>query len=235
MKSIEPSYIIVAGKQLPLIARKHLRARSMIVRYDAKHACVKVTLPRYVSLAKGLAFAQSKEAWIAAQVGKQRGLTLENGAIISLFGEEISLVHIGGRGVVSRVGNSLNISGDIEFLERRVRDFIHKEMQTISESRATFHAQKIGVKYKAIRLRDTTSRWGSCSISGHISLCWRLAFAPMEVLDYVIAHEIAHLKYHNHSKDFWNIVTELCPQWQQQEYWLKKNAQLLHLVSTPSN
>ena len=193
----------------------------MVVRYDAKKACVKVTLPRYVSLAKGVAFAQSKEAWIAAQIGQQRGIILEDGANISLFGEPITLLHIGGRGVVARAGNILHVTGDAQFFVRRVRDYIKKEMQTLCEERGAHHAQIIGVQVSSITLRDTTSRWGSCSVSGNISLCWRLAFAPREVLDYVIAHEVAHLKHHNHSDRFWQVVAQLCPTFEAHEVWLK--------------
>ena len=194
----------------------------MVVRYDAKNARVKVTLPRYVSLKAGLEFAASREAWIAAQMEKKRGVTLENGAVIPLFGEEMQLVHVGGRGMVTCEKKVLRITGDIAFLERRTRDYIKKEMHTICRQRATFHAEKIGVKVAGITLRDTSSRWGSCSTSGDISLCWRLAFMPFAVMDYVIAHEVAHIRHHNHSAAFWQVVESLCPEFEQWEGWLKR-------------
>lgn len=225
LKSDHAHYITVAGRQLPLIAKKHPRARSFVVRYDARSGCVKVTLPRYASFKSAFAFAESREGWIAAQMGKHQRVPFADGIEIPLFGELVLLRHSGGRGLVSRHENELRISGDKEFLARRVRDYIKQETKKLLQSRAEHYAKVLGVSFCALNLRESTSRWGSCSAKGSLTFCWRLAFAPLAVLDYIACHEVCHLKHHNHSAAFWNTVEQLCPDFQAQERWLKQHGQ----------
>lgn len=232
LNSQHAHYITVLGRRLPLIAKKHPRARSFVVRYDAKNQCVKVTCPRYAPLKAALAFAASKEAWLALQIEKTPAIRLIDGAEISLFGDQVVLQHIGGRGLVAREGNALKVTGDIDFFARRVRDYIRKEMIHHAHAMAARHAEKIGVDIASITLRDTTSRWGSCSNKGALSLCVRLAFAPLAVLDYVIAHEVAHIKHLNHSERFWQVVAHLCPEFEQHERWLARHGQQLQAAFT---
>ncbi len=212
-----------------LIIRKHKRARRMVLRYDTKNNCVKLTLPGYVSSAKGIEFAASKEGWLAKQIQENPADTLADGKIISLLGESVTIRHQGGRGTTYISGNELIIPGDAQFIARRIREFISKEMLPLCRKLGKIHAEKIGVRISALTLRDNRSRWGSCSIGGKISICWRLAFAPIAALDYVICHEVAHLKHHNHSKDFWKTVELLCPEYKKWEIWLRKNSAILHI------
>ena len=93
-------------------------------------------------------------------------------------------------------------------------------------------AETINARVQKVTVRDTTSRWGSCSRTGHLSLSWRLALAPLFVADYVIAHEVAHLVQMNHSDAFWRVVETLSPDYEQAERWLKKNAAYLYSFST---
>lgn len=225
MKSDGSHYITVAGRRLPLIAKKHPRARRLVVRYDARGECVKLTLPRYVSLKSAVEFAESKAGWIEAQMHKHIRTVFENGADIPLFGETMKLVHIGGRGVVRCEENTLYISGNSEFLERRVRDYIKQETKKIIITRAEHYAEAAGVTFRGVSLRDSSSRWGSCSAKGALSFCWRLAFAPLSVLDYVVCHEVAHLRHHNHSAAYWKLVEQLCPNYATHERWLKNHGQ----------
>ncbi|MDX2072827.1 MAG: YgjP-like metallopeptidase domain-containing protein, partial [Alphaproteobacteria bacterium] len=146
-------YITVGDKRLPLIAKKHPRAKSMVVRYDARKDCVKLTLPRYVSLKSGLEFAASKSGWIAAQMEKHPRTAFEDGVRISLFGEEMTLRHVGGRGLVRREGASLIIPGEKEFSARRVEDFIKRETKKILALRAGYYAAQLGVSFRSIALR----------------------------------------------------------------------------------
>jgi predicted metal-dependent hydrolase len=92
------------------------------------------------------------------------------------------------------------------------------------------HAPNIGVKAKSITLRDTTSRWGSCSSSGALSFSWRIILAPPEVLDYLAAHEVAHLREMNHSPRFWKLVEENCSHFKSSRAWLKNHGSSLHAV-----
>lgn len=197
----------------------------MVVRYDARNECVKVTVPRYVSFAAALEFAESKAHWIARQMEKIERVVFADGVMVPLFGEPVRLRHVGGRGVVQRVEGELHVSGDALFMARRVRDFIKKEMKRQAVERATCYASALGVRVASVVLRDTSSRWGSCSSRGRLSLCWRLAFAPREVMDYVVCHEVCHLVHHHHGDAFWQLVERLCPDYAHHERWLKLHGQ----------
>ena len=221
-------YITVEGCELPIIIAKNRRAKRLIIRYDNKQEAVKLTLPRFVSERSGLAFVESKQAWIAAQRKVVRSKTpFANGARIPLCGKEYILKHIGGRGLARIENDEIHISGAEEFMPRRVRDFIKKH--TLEEI-TRLVALTTPILQKApsgIALRETTSRWGSCSTSGQLSFCWRLAFAPHSVLNYVVCHELAHLIHHNHSKAYWTLLAQLCSHVDASEAWLKVNGQSL--------
>ncbi len=113
-----------------------------------------------------------------------------------------------------RVGEGpvLLVAGRAEHLRRRVIDFLKREARRDLERAALRHAMMLGVRVKAIRLRDQVSRWGSCTTTGHLSFSWRLVMAPPFVLDYLAAHEVAHLHEMNHSPRFWHLVESVCPE-----------------------
>ncbi len=90
------------------------------------------------------------------------------------------------------------------------------------------HAARLGRGYRSLTLRDTRSRWGSCSAAGGLMFSWRLILAPPEILDYVAAHEVAHLAEMNHSPAFWRVVAGLCPDYARHRAWLRKHGQTLH-------
>ena len=93
------------------------------------------------------------------------------------------------------------------------------------------HSATLGVKAKSITMRDTTSRWGSCSSSGALNFSWRIIMAPPEVLDYLAAHEVAHLREMNHSDRFWALVAETCPNFEAHKAWLRTHGTGLHAVT----
>lgn len=223
----QPDYIIVDGNRLPLIATRHRRSKRLILRFDAKSQSVKLTLPRGVSIAIAMGFVESRKGWLAKQIAEHTHVALDNGVMLSLWGEQVTITHTGGRGVVRLESGQLRVPGDAEFIARRVRDFIQKETKARITTLAHASAQKLDVTIRSIQLRNTTSRWGSCSASGALSFCWRLAFAPKEVMDYVVHHEVAHLKHHNHSVRFWKTVELLCPDYERHERWLNKYGQTL--------
>ena len=88
--------------------------------------------------------------------------------------------------------------------------------------RVEFYRKQIGKPVNSIRIKDVRSRWGSCSSKANLNFNWRLVLAPMEVLDYVVVHEMCHLKEMNHSKAFWDLVGEILPDYQKQREWLKR-------------
>ena len=115
------------------------------------------------------------------------------------------------------------VSGEKDFLPRRVADFIKKEFLNYLKPKINEKEKILGVKHTRVTLRDTSSRWGSCSSNGTLSFCWRLAMTPEFVIDYLTAHEVAHLKHMDHSPRFWKTVAELTPYTYSAQKWLKKN------------
>lgn len=226
----EPKHsITIDGHIIPVAIRKHPRAKRITLRYQSKGHYVSVTLPRYASLKQGLRFAEEKKQWLALQIEKPRTrIAFTDGAVLPILGKEYRVVHAGGRGVTQYRDETVVVYGAVDFLARRLQDFlIAQARQTISEL-AQEKAALLGVSFRKITLRDTHSLWGRCTHDGHLLFSWRLVLAPYEVLDYVVAHEVAHLVHLNHSAAFWKKVAELCPDWQQHERWLKIHGKTLH-------
>ena len=113
------------------------------------------------------------------------------------------------------------VRGDAAHAGRRVLDFLKRQARATFETRALYHAAKLGVAPSRITVRDTASRWGSCSSTRSLSFSWRLILAPDFVLDYVVAHEVAHLKEMNHSPRFWAHVRSLVADIEAPQTWLK--------------
>jgi predicted metal-dependent hydrolase len=115
------------------------------------------------------------------------------------------------------------VRGDAAHAPRRVLDFLKREARKALEARVLEHAAQLGVKPSRITVRDTASRWGSCSTARALSFSWRLILAPAFVLDYVVAHEVAHLREMNHSPRFWAHVKSLTPGMKTAQAWLRAN------------
>jgi predicted metal-dependent hydrolase len=124
----------------------------------------------------------------------------------------------------------LRVSGRSEHAPRRVEDFLKKQARVSVSRRVAQHAAALDVKVGRITIRDASSRWGSCSTSGAMSFSWRLILAPLFVLNYVAAHEVAHLREMNHSRRFWRLVDQLVGREEADEaqVWLRKNGAELH-------
>ena len=119
------------------------------------------------------------------------------------------------------------MSGRAEHLPRRVRDYLKAEAKQELSVRSHDKAAAIGQRVTRVTLRDTKSRWGSCSHQGALSYSWRLILAPESVLDYVAAHEVAHLVHMDHSPSFWRLVADLHPDPDSARAWLKRDGSAL--------
>lgn len=150
------------------------------------------------------------------------------GQRLPVCGQELTLIHTGGRGLVRIEGDRLLVPGEEAFMARRVRDWVKSLAREEITRLAQAKAVQLGVRIKRISVRDTVSRWGSCSSDGALSFSWRLAFAPYPVMDYVVCHEVAHIKEHNHGPAFWKRVAELCPGHKEARAWLRKHGATLY-------
>ena len=221
--------IAIHDQTFPVFIRRHKTARRIVLRYQPLRGAIGITLPRYATLRQGLDFLASKQEWIAGEVlHHRRKIPFQDGEMIPVLGRNYTFKHAGGRGIVTVTDDTILVHGAPEFMARRMRDWIkHTAYETISLL-AHAHAMQLDVSIKKISVRDTGSHWGSCSAEGRLSFSWRLAFAPKEVLEYVVCHEVAHLVELNHSKAFWRIVASLCPHWQASRVWLRQHGSELY-------
>jgi len=119
----------------------------------------------------------------------------------------------------------------LEILQKRYRN----NARTVFNARVAYFHPLTGGNYTSITVRDQKSRWGSCSSRGTLSFNYRLIFAPPKVLDYVVIHELCHLTHMNHSKDFWNMVAQIMPEYKTYKLWLREHGQELNLLTYLEN
>jgi predicted metal-dependent hydrolase len=222
--------IAVGGRALPLDIRVSPRSRRLTLRLDGLADRVVVVVPPGVPRRDVLAFTREKEAWLAARLDAlPPRIPFAAGSVIPLLGEPHLIRHAAEarRGVWAEDG-VLHVSGRPEHLARRLRDHLIKRAKAEIAPRAHAHAETLGRRVARLSLRDPRSRWGSCSAEGALSFSWRLVLAPGAVLDYVVAHEAAHLAELNHSRRFWAVVDRLAGDTAAARSWLKEHGTRLH-------
>lgn len=215
----------IEDQEVPLTVTRHPRARRLTLRLDPVAGELRLALPRGVALAEGLNFARQRSHWILTQLESlPPRVAFADGAEIPYLGESHRIRHDPqARRGVWRERCSIRVSGHIEHLPRRITDFLKAEARRELTDRAHVKAAKIDRQLARVSLRDTQSRWGSCSVAGCINFSWRLILAPEAVLDYVVAHEVAHLVHMNHGPRFWALVDKLTAETEAPRRWLRKN------------
>ena len=205
-------------------------ARKLTLRIDTKDRLPALTIPKYCSNKKAVEFVRAHQSWIAETLEKlPPSRSFEDGEHITLFGKEYQICHQpdARSGEYTRSG-ILYVSGEADFLHRRVKDFIKKKAADEFYKRSCRMAEKLGCEVHDICIKDTKSRWGSCSSRNNINYNWRISLAPNFVINYLIAHEVAHLLHQDHSPEFWDTVKQLYPRYKQGRDWLKENGRLLY-------
>lgn len=225
--SATPQRLLLSSGEMPLILTRRDRARRFILRLDDSGKAVTLTVPRHASIKAALRFLEENRHWLERRLADlPPRVAFMEGATIPLLGTPYVIRHrpdARGKGAAWVEGSALNVAGDGRFLARRVRDFLKELARHEAGSRAREMAEAIGRKVARIAIRDTRSRWASCAHSGDLAFSWRLVLAPPKVLDYVVAHEVAHLRHMNHAKHFWKLVGELAPDYEQARLWLRQN------------
>ncbi len=240
----EPQAIqVVHDKAVYLVrVRRHRQARRYTLRIQAATREVVLTMPPRGSLKEAKSFAEQHGGWIAQRLGRLPEVTpFAHGTIVPLRGHPHRIVHRKGtRGTVwIEIGDDgercLCVAGDAPYVDRRVGDFLRREAKSDLETATRNAAERLGVSYKRVSVRDQASRWGSCSTTGVLSYSWRLILAPPHVLDYLAAHEVAHLVEMNHSLRFWRLVERICPHMQRSKNWLETHGTDLHRFGLPQS
>lgn len=213
---------------ITLKLRKNPRARRMTLRISRVDGAVTLTVPRGVSDREALAFAAEKQDWVLGHLSKQEAQALvAPGQTLSVAGSDFHL-QMGAGKRLRVIGNVIELPQPIETGRRHLLAWL-KEQARAELTRASDHyAVKLGRGYSRLTLRDTRSRWGSCSSAGALMYSWRLILAPRAVLNYVAAHEVAHLQEMNHSADFWRVVDALYGPHKEARAWLRHEGPNLH-------
>ena len=229
-KTIEPALLAIEGRSIAVTFRRNSKARRLILRLSRDRAGVVVTLPPRVGRGEALDFARKSARWISDRLkAEPRDRPLRAGGEILIRGETRRIMHSGSRrGTVTLAEDAVIVSGDEAHLGRRLTDWLKAEAKRDLFAASEFYARAMEVKFHRLSVRDQKSRWGSCSSDGTLSYSWRLILAPSFVLDYVAAHEVAHLKHMNHGRGFWRLVLTHCPNAARAKTWLKRHGAELH-------
>ncbi len=233
-KPLEPSEITIAGQTLTVVFRRNARAKRLVLRLNMHGTEVQVTVPKGVSRARALEFTERSRSWIAGKITHHGGnVHLKPGERIPLRGMEHEIRHAGAKrgSITVDTGQKLiHVPGELAHIPRRLRDWLKAQASADLALASQRYAGMMDVKYRRITVRDQRTRWGSCSSGGDLSYSWRLILVPPHVLDYVAAHEVAHLKHLDHSPRFWRLVLSHCPHSSKAKTWLKTHGQTVHRV-----
>jgi predicted metal-dependent hydrolase len=235
-RAAEPARLTVeaGGRTIEITVRRNARARRYTLRLSARGDGASLTIPRRGSLAEAEAFVVRHLDWLAEKLPATAAAAVTAGSVVPVRGVPHRIRPSGAlRGTV-RTGRDpdgtpvLVVPGAPDHLRRRVEDHLRAIARAELSAAVSRHSATLAVAPRAIRLKDTTSRWGSASTSGTLSFSWRLAMAPPFVLDYLAAHEVAHLREMNHSDRFWTICRRLAPRTDEAQAWLRDNGRALH-------
>lgn len=224
--------IDVAGALLPVTFRRNAQAKRIVMRFDAAKDQVRMTLPRRTSKRKALKFAEKNIRWLIDERAKAEPITyLDHGTVISIEGDDLQIVfnpeHK--RGVL--IGDdTLIVGGPADMASKRLLRWLKAVAKTRITALVRNHADTLGVSWTRLSIGDMRSRWGSCSGHGTLRFNWRLIMAPPDIINYVAAHEVAHLVEMNHSPEFWQQVERCTPDWKVSRRWLHKHGGKLFAV-----
>ena len=218
--------LTIAGRDVPVVVARHRLARRYIVRVSPE-GCLRLTVPRGASIAGGVAFAARQSAWIARELARhfERHAPWGSGTLTWFRGERVAITVANRRATFStEVVELTSAAADVRpVVEARFRELAHRELP----DRCRAVAAREGLDVGDVRVRNQRSRWGACSPRGLITLNWRLVQMPPDVSDYVIVHELMHLRQPNHSRRFWREVDKACRWWRDAERWLRRHGREL--------
>ena len=213
--------LTIAGRHVPVTIARHRRARRYVVRVSPDGA-LRLTVPRGASLAGGFAFAERQAEWIVREIERQRvrqqpwvtgSRTWFRGHLAPITVTKTCATI--GTETVPLVSPAADVRAAIE---GRLRGLAARELTARCEALA----RKTHVTVASVSIRNQRSRWGACSPAHAITLNWRLIQMPETVADYVIFHELMHVRQPNHSRRFWREVDRVCSWWREAERWLRR-------------
>lgn len=230
------AYLVIAGDGEPyrIEIKRHGSARRYTIRVREATRDIVLTMPPRGKLSRARSFAERNVAWITMRLKRLPGpVPFADGQTIPLRGVPHRIVHRPqARGTVwteqTPDGALLCVAGKTSHVARRIRDYLKQEARRDFQAASRHYAATLDVTIRSISIRDTASRWGSCSYNGALSFSWRIILAPPLVLDYLAAHEVAHRIELNHSKRYWKVVDSIFAERARAEKWLRTQGTSLH-------
>ena len=229
---LEADFLEVAGRRIPLVLVRHPRARRYLLRLRSD-GTARVTIPRGGSLAEGKRFAARNLAWMEEQLRRLQFVDpapreWRLGSEIFFRGELMRIEAAPDGTPAIRLGVEIFLATD---LTANLRPALENQLRRLAGGelppRVMEFAARHGLAVRRVTVRSQRTRWGSCSRHGTISLNWRLIQTPPLVRDYILLHELMHLREMNHSECFWRQVENACPDYRAAERWLKEHSKLL--------
>ena len=222
--------VLPGSPPLEVHLKRSARARRFSLRVSRLDGKVTLSIPTRAREAEALDFLRGNEGWLRQTLSAIPDEALRPvglGSVVPVEGRPLQL--LAGTGRALRVeGEALLVPGDPARVGPRVAAWLKVLARDRLAEASTRYAAQVGRRYSTLALRDTRSRWGSCSPDGRLMYSWRLIMAPPSVLDYVAAHEVAHLVELNHSPAYWAVVSRIYPGWKTQRAWLHDHGQTLH-------
>ena len=207
--------------------RRSRQAKRLSLRISSLDGRITITGPHFVPESKFQEFLDSKAEWILANRKQIECVTVHDSTTVPVLGK-LRVIKTANIRKISLEDDQILVPQRGSSIGFQVKGLL-KSLARNQLARASDHyAQRIGHTYKGLRLRDTRSRWGSCSSDGNLMYSWRLVMAPTSVLDYVAAHEVAHLVEMNHSKSFWSVVGDIYGDYKESRDWLRTQGNQLH-------
>ncbi len=208
--------------------KRSARARRMALRFDPKDRAFHLILPRGTSLTRAYRFAEEHDDWMLDNLRKlPEAIPYEDGTVLPIFGRNrrIEIIYDPSRKTteielkLTKLQVLTNQKDPSSRIERFLKRLVLGELEKLSREKA----RRIREPLQNVSVRDTKSRWGSCNSEGNISYSWRLVFAPHEALDYVVAHEVAHLRHLDHSAKFWALCRKLSEDFLEGQFWMQNH------------
>lgn len=220
--------LIIGNPPIAVNCKTSARARRLSLRVSRLDGKVSLTVPKSSSEQEAFAFLREREGWLRKHLeGVEPKRHVAAGHSVLYGGIEVPILSADIKRAKYLNGEIL-VPADPEKMGLRVQALLKLKARDALAAASDHYAKELGETYQRLSLRDTRSRWGSCSSERVLMYSWRLIMAPVDVLNYVAAHEVSHLVEMNHSAAFWSVVAELMPDFEVHRRWLRENGDRLH-------
>ena len=218
------------NRSIQLLIKKNKLSRNYKLTFDKKNLSGLVSIPKHVSFKSGLDFANQNKDWLYKEMNKFYPLIyIGNNTLLEIGGKKMKVFFKTERFFIIRVTQKeIIISSKKNDHKKVLKKWLSQQMLHCSRKIIDHLSKELKVNIKEVKLSNSFNYWGSCNTNGVIHLNWRLIFSPIDVINYIIAHEICHLKEFNHTDKFWKLVKKVCPNYKEQIKWLKKNDNYLY-------